>query len=38
MSTTTTGSAGKVKVAKPTVASHINDYIGRVRGGDIGRP
>jgi D-xylose transport system permease protein len=36
MSTTTTGSAGKVKVAKPTVASHINDYIGRVRGGDIG--
>ncbi|MEV6494669.1 ABC transporter permease [Actinoplanes sp. NPDC051633] len=36
MSTTTTGSAGKVKVAKPTVASHIHDYIGRVRGGDIG--
>jgi D-xylose transport system permease protein len=36
MSTTTTGSAGKVTVAKPTVASHIHDYIGRVRGGDIG--
>jgi D-xylose transport system permease protein len=36
MSTTTTGSAGKVKVAKPTVASHVSDYIGRVRGGDIG--
>jgi D-xylose transport system permease protein len=37
VSTTTTGPAGTgVKVAKPTVASHINDYIGRVRGGDIG--
>jgi len=28
--------AGGVKVQKPTVASHINDYWGRVRGGDIG--
>jgi D-xylose transport system permease protein len=25
-----------VKVIKPTVASHLNDYWGRVRGGDIG--
>ena len=36
MSTTTTGSTAHVQVAKPTVASHINDYWGRVRGGDIG--
>ena len=40
MSTTTTGAAGgpagKVQVAKPTVSSHLNDYWGRVRGGDIG--
>ena len=38
MSTTTTGpaGAGKIQVAKPTVASHVSDYIGRVRGGDIG--
>ena len=36
MSTTTTTTAGGVRVAKPTVASHINDYWGRVRGGDIG--
>jgi D-xylose transport system permease protein len=36
MSTTTTGTAGGVKVAKPTVASHVHDYWGRVRGGDIG--
>ena len=36
MSTTTTPSAGKVQVAKPTVASHIHDYWGRVRGGDLG--
>ena len=28
--------AGGVKVQKPSVASHINDYWGRVRGGDIG--
>ena len=34
--TTTTTTAGGVKVIKPTVASHINDYWGRVRGGDIG--
>ncbi|WP_433300735.1 sugar ABC transporter permease [Actinoplanes sp. CA-030573] len=36
MSTTTTTTAGGVKVVKPTVASHVNDYIGRVRGGDLG--
>jgi D-xylose transport system permease protein len=36
MSTTTTPYAGKVQVAKPTVASHIHDYWGRVRGGDLG--
>ena len=36
MSTTTTGSTAHVQVAKPTVASHVNDYWGRVRGGDIG--
>jgi D-xylose transport system permease protein len=27
---------GGVKVVKPTVASYINDYWGRIRGGDIG--
>ncbi|MFI7371867.1 ABC transporter permease, partial [Actinoplanes sp. NPDC049668] len=31
----TTISAG-VRVVKPTVASHLHDYWGRVRGGDIG--
>jgi D-xylose transport system permease protein len=36
VSTTTTTTAGGVRVAKPTVASHVNDYLGRVRGGDIG--
>jgi D-xylose transport system permease protein len=36
VSTTTTTTAGGVRVVKPTVASHINDYWGRVRGGDIG--
>ncbi|GIE96041.1 sugar ABC transporter permease [Paractinoplanes rishiriensis] len=36
MSTTTTTTAGGVKVVKPTVASHLNDYWGRVRGGDLG--
>jgi D-xylose transport system permease protein len=34
--TTTTTTAGGVKVVKPTVASHLHDYWGRVRGGDIG--
>jgi D-xylose transport system permease protein len=34
--TTTTTTAGGVKVIKPTVASTVNDYVGRVRGGDIG--
>jgi D-xylose transport system permease protein len=34
--TTTTTTAGGVTVVKPTVASHLNDYWGRVRGGDIG--
>ena len=33
--TTTTTSAG-VRVVKPTLASHLRDYWGRVRGGDIG--
>ncbi|GAA2685930.1 sugar ABC transporter permease [Actinoplanes palleronii] len=34
--TTTLETAGGVKVVKPTVASHIRDYWGRVRGGDLG--
>ena len=34
--TPTTTTAGGVKVVKPTVASHIHDYWGRVRGGDLG--
>jgi D-xylose transport system permease protein len=34
--TTTTTTAGGVQVVQPTVASHINDYWGRVRGGDLG--
>jgi D-xylose transport system permease protein len=36
VSITTTTTAGGVKVVKPTVASHLNDYWGRVRGGDLG--
>ena len=36
MTTTTTTTAGGVRVVKPTVASHINDYWGRIRGGDLG--
>jgi len=36
VTTTTTTTAGGVKVVKPTVASHFNDYWGRVRGGDLG--
>jgi D-xylose transport system permease protein len=36
VTTTTTTTVGGVKVVKPTVASHINDYWGRVRGGDLG--
>ncbi|GIE86671.1 sugar ABC transporter permease [Actinoplanes regularis] len=36
MTTTTLETAGGVKVVKPTVASHIRDYWGRVRGGDLG--
>ncbi|WP_030436572.1 sugar ABC transporter permease [Actinoplanes subtropicus] len=36
MSTTTTTTAGGVQVVKPTVASHLYDYWGRVRGGDLG--
>ena len=37
MSTSTeTTTVGGVRVVKPTVASHINDYWGRVRGGDLG--
>jgi D-xylose transport system permease protein len=34
--TTTTTTAGGVKVVKPTVATHINDYWGKIRGGDLG--
>ena len=34
--TTTTTGAGGVKVVKPTFASYLHDYWGRVRGGDIG--
>ena len=34
--TTTTTTVGGVRVHKPTVASHLQDYLGRVRGGDIG--
>ncbi|MGW4948225.1 sugar ABC transporter permease [Actinoplanes sp. NPDC004185] len=34
--TTTTTTAGGVKVVKPTVGGHIHDYWGRVRGGDLG--
>jgi D-xylose transport system permease protein len=34
--TTTTTTVGGVKVVKPTVQSHIRDYWGRVRGGDLG--
>ncbi len=34
--TTTTTTAGGVKVVKPTVQTHIRDYWGRVRGGDLG--
>jgi D-xylose transport system permease protein len=36
VSTTTLETAGGVKVVKPTVASHFRDYIGRIRGGDLG--
>jgi D-xylose transport system permease protein len=36
VSTSTTTTAGGVKVVKPTVASHLHDYWGRVRGGDLG--
>ncbi|GAA3933067.1 sugar ABC transporter permease [Actinoplanes auranticolor] len=34
--TTTTTTAGGVQVVKPTLGSHIHDYWGRVRGGDLG--
>ena len=34
--TTTTTTVGGVTVVKPTVASHLHDYWGRVRGGDLG--
>jgi D-xylose transport system permease protein len=36
VTTTTTTTAGGVKVVKPTVSSYINDYFGRIRGGDLG--
>jgi D-xylose transport system permease protein len=35
-STETTTTAGGIVVVKPTVASYLKDYVGRVRGGDIG--
>jgi D-xylose transport system permease protein len=34
--TTTTAPQEPVAVARPTVGSHVRDYLGRVRGGDIG--
>jgi D-xylose transport system permease protein len=34
--TSETTTVGGVKVVKPTFASHVNDYWGRVRGGDLG--
>ncbi|MEU4559023.1 ABC transporter permease [Actinoplanes sp. NPDC023936] len=36
MTTTTTTTAGGIQAVKPTVSSHIRDYWGRVRGGDLG--
>jgi D-xylose transport system permease protein len=36
VTTTTTTTAGGVKVVKPTFSSYINDYIARIRGGDLG--
>jgi D-xylose transport system permease protein len=36
VSTTTTTTVGGVKVVKPTVGSHLHDYWGRVRGGELG--
>jgi D-xylose transport system permease protein len=36
VSTTTTTTAGGVRVERPTAGSYIRDYWGRVRGGDIG--
>jgi D-xylose transport system permease protein len=36
VTTTTTTTAGGVKVVKPTIGSYINDYWGRIRGGDLG--
>ena len=36
MTPTTTTTAGGVQVVRPTVAGHVHDYWGRVRGGDIG--
>ncbi|MFI5492628.1 sugar ABC transporter permease [Actinoplanes sp. NPDC051859] len=36
MSTTMTSPTGPTTEVQPTVASHLHDYWGRVRGGDIG--
>jgi D-xylose transport system permease protein len=36
MSATATMHSEQVKVPQPTVASHVRDYLQRVRGGDIG--
>jgi D-xylose transport system permease protein len=34
--TTTLETAGGVTVVKPTVTGHFRDYLGRIRGGDLG--
>jgi D-xylose transport system permease protein len=36
VTTQTTTTAGGVTVVKPTLAGHLHDYWGRVRGGDLG--
>jgi D-xylose transport system permease protein len=36
VTTTTITTAGGIQAVKPTVGSHIRDYLGRVRGGDLG--
>jgi len=36
MSATTTTTTPGVKVAKPTVGQYLHDYLGRVRGGELG--
>jgi D-xylose transport system permease protein len=36
VTTTTTTTAGGIQAVKPTVSSHVREYWGRVRGGDLG--